>query len=94
MIKKLINWLFITKDGKVVIGQFPNIPIIIWLISLIINYLVSNDKISLVISIVGTLSLVYWALLEITKGLNGFRRLLGLVILLYVISQIVTKLWR
>jgi hypothetical protein len=94
MIKKLIKWLFITKDGKVVIGQFPNIPIIIWLVSLIINYLVNNDKISLVVSLVGTLSLVYWAILEITKGVNGLRRLLGLVILLYVISQIVTKLWQ
>ena len=92
MIKKLFKWLFITKDGKVVIGQLPNLPIILWLVSLIINNFVKDYKINWVISLVGTISLVYWAILEITRGVNGFRRLLGLGVITFIFILSLSKL--
>jgi hypothetical protein len=75
------------NEGKVVIFQWPNIWLVIWVICEFIAILSSSKSIYNVTWWVGTVALAIWALLEIVKGVNYFRRLLGfLVALLIVIS--------
>lgn len=75
---------FKDKDGKVVIGQTPNAPILVWAVLLVANLFIHNSHI-------GTLQNVFlfvWAYLELTDGVNYFRKALGAVIALGIIVGI------
>lgn len=79
--------IFETSDGEIVIAQKPNALIIIWLACWIGAQFVTNQQSSNYISNIGTVALVLWALSELFKGVNTFRKLLGLVVLLGIIIQ-------
>ncbi len=69
------------KDGKLVIGQKPNLPIIAWFAAYMLQaspFLESFDK---ELSVVATVSLYVWALLELLRGVNLFRRILGGIVI-------------
>lgn len=77
--------IFKDKDGKFVITQKPNLPIIVWLVSVVINKFLSGGLVSQVLSSIGTISISVWATLEIISGVNLFRRALGTIVLAFVI---------
>jgi len=81
----LLNQIFRTKDGKIVIWQFPNIPIIIWGLSLLLAKIVTEGPVHNLASAISFGALFTWAWLEIFQGVNYFRRALGLVILTIII---------
>jgi len=84
-LKNIYKKLFLDKNGRFVVAQFPNVPIIIWLTTVILNKFVHAQPANTVLSIIGTVFLTVWALLEIYSGVNLFRKLLGSVVLLYVV---------
>jgi hypothetical protein len=59
--------------------QIPNLPLSIWIASKIIMF-VSKGFIYNVATEASILFISIWAYLEITKGINVFRKLLGLVV--------------
>lgn len=67
------------KDGDVVIWQMPSIPLIAWAVLTIIS-IVTLGKASNVFLWLGDAALVIWSVLEMVKGANYFRRVLGLVV--------------
>lgn len=78
---------FKDKNGRVVIAQMPNLPLIGWFVFMLLDMLwkshYSTDH-----SIFGTLSFGFiftWAWLEISSGVNYFRRTLGLLVLSIVV---------
>ena len=80
MNKKHIDKLLKDKNGYIVILQKPNLLLIIWLITIILNRFILKETQSLV-SIVGFIAISIWAILEIFFGVNLIRRLLGLLVL-------------
>ncbi len=75
-----LRWLFLTKDGKVVIGQFPNAPLIAALAADIVSYATSGP-IHALASRTAQVCFAIWAGLEIGWGVNPFRRILGAIAL-------------
>ena len=65
------------KHGHIVIGQMPNIWLIIWLILEIISLYAASHRVEEVTWWLASAALGIWALLEIFKGANYFRRALG-----------------
>ena len=90
-LKNIYKKLFLDKNGRFVVAQFPNVPIIIWLGTVVLNRFIQAQPASTALSIIGTTSLTIWALLEIYSGVNLFRKLLGSVVLLYIVYSL-TKL--
>jgi hypothetical protein len=82
---KLLRY-FKDKNGKVVVWQTPNIPIIGWFVFLLAAKL-TNGHMQITLSFMSTVFLVAWAYLEITKGASYFRRTLGFVILAFTICS-------
>lgn len=76
--------LFIDKNGRFVVAQFPNVPLIIWLVSILVNLVINNHTANTIISAVGTVSLATWAILELFSGVNLFRKILGTLVLVYI----------
>ncbi len=74
--------------GKVVIWQAPNWFLIGWAVLTFLSlffYASTADALSRV----GSISLIVWAALELTKGVNYFRRALGALVLLVSIMSLV-----
>lgn len=76
------------KKGKIVIWQMPNAFLIGWVVFTFISLLI-NGRTADVFQWLGIISLLIWALLEIFKGVNYFRRFLGLVVMVFVVLSIV-----
>lgn len=80
-------WDKIWRDnkGQVVIWQTPNLPLIGWAVLTAISMFISNNKLANILALVGAFLLAIWALAEIIKGVNYFRRFLGVIVLFYTV---------
>lgn len=87
MLKTIWDKTWRNQEGKVVIWQMPNAWLIGWAIFTFMALLVSG-KTSDVLSWIGEASLVVWCLDEMLRGVNYFRRALGLVVLIYAVVTI------
>ncbi len=85
------NWLFRDRStGRIVVAQWPNVPLWIFIAVTAVRTLAHpHGTASTVISIVGMASLAWWAVDELARGVNPFRRILGAVVLLGVLAGLV-----
>ena len=76
-----------TKQGQIVLFQAPNSPLIGWFIFTILGLIWSANqpKILYLFSLLSFGFIFTWAWLEITGGVNYFRRTLGLIVLIMVV---------
>ena len=78
-----LRWLFVDRaSGRIVVAQWPNLALWIFLASLTAGALVGRGEAGTIVGAVGTASLVVWAVDEILRGTNPWRRLLGAAVLL------------
>jgi hypothetical protein len=68
-------------DDRVVIVQFPNIPLTGWLVFAVLGRLADSSGWKDGASHTSSAFLFAWAYLELAQGVNYFRRLLGLGVL-------------
>jgi len=82
----LFDKTFRDSDGKLVIAQMPNLPIIVWIAASLLGLIFTTDKINTGLDLVAFGSLFTWAWEELFQGVNYFRRALGLFALIGVIA--------
>ena len=80
---------FRDKDGKLTIFQVPNATAAIWLLSTIGARLIKTGNAHTLLVIASTLAAFIWAIMEITSGVNYFRKALGFVVLFFAIYSVV-----
>ena len=76
---------FKDKDGHIVIISWPNIPLAGWILFKIVALIVTKGRIHSGAENLSMALLYTWAYLEITSGVNYFRRLLGLIVLIMLV---------
>lgn len=76
------------KRGDVVIYQRPNIFLIIWIVFTVASLFVPHGVPENTCWIISMVSLTIWAVLEIWSGVNYFRRVLGAIVLLFIILAV------
>jgi len=79
-LRSAIDWLFRDRQtGEIVIAQFPNLPLWIFLAMVVLRRVVPEDSGAFtVFRAVALAALAWWALDEVMRGVNPWRRLLGL----------------
>ena len=86
----LFTWFFADRStGRIVIGQRPNAPLILFAGAWLANAVLHPP--GLAGSALQTLeigSLIVWAGDEVIRGVNPWRRTLGAVTLLYAMSRV------
>ena len=89
--RSVVDWIFRDRQtGRIVIAQRPNIPLFIWLVATAVSWFLHGTA-HTVVSGVGTVALVIWAVAEIARGVNPWRRTLGAVVLVaLLVSMLVT----
>lgn len=82
-----VKWrkFFTNKEGEVVLFQRPNVPIIVWFLSMVLATVSTNPVVRSRFGLLATIAIIIWALMEIIWGASYFRRLLGAVVLIVVI---------
>ncbi|PIZ62978.1 hypothetical protein COY17_01530 [Candidatus Saccharibacteria bacterium CG_4_10_14_0_2_um_filter_52_9] len=70
------------KNGNFVVWQSPNWALWIWITAKVISMFLPHGNIEQFISYVGDGALFVWAVMELGWGVNYFRRLLGLCVIL------------
>ncbi|RAM52135.1 MAG: hypothetical protein C6Y22_07370 [Hapalosiphonaceae cyanobacterium JJU2] len=83
----LFDKTFRDSDGKIVVAQMPNLPIIVWFTASLLKLVFTTGEINTGLDVVANGSLFTWAWLELFQGVNYFRRSLGLIVLIGVIAS-------
>lgn len=76
---------FKDKEGHIKIWQPPNMLLYGWLVFKILSMLIDMSRLKTGFSNLSTAFLFAWAFLELTQGVNYFRRILGLVVLVALV---------
>lgn len=72
-------------SGRVVLFQAPNLPIIVWLVTLVLSKLFVSGSVHDMLRVISFGALFTWAWLELFSGSNYLRRVLGFVVLVVTI---------
>ena len=85
----LVRWLFEDRtSGRIVIAQWPNLPLWIFIAAFVVQLVLHPaGRIGLIIAVVGGLGLIWWAVDELIRGVNPWRRILGALVLALVAYQ-------
>lgn len=81
-----IEKFFKDDDGNVAIWQFPNVPLMGWLLFKIIGMAADNNALKLGCENLSMAFLFTWAYLEITSGDSRFRKLLGIIVIIWLLT--------
>jgi hypothetical protein len=74
------DWLFRSRQtGRITIAQFPNVALWIFLATVVVRRAAPlSDSGRTAVDAVALAALAWWALDEVLRGVNPWRRLLGL----------------
>lgn len=82
----LLDRAFRDREGKIVIAQMPNLPLLVGLAATSLQLILPSSDLKTAIDLVAFGALFTWAWQEIFKGVNYFRRALGLVVLVGILA--------
>ena len=88
---QVVDKLFKTHDGRIVVGQAPNAPAILWSFAAGVERFSPFAPLRAIGRFFGTVIGIYWALLEVSDGVNLFRRIMGGCVLCWLIWRAASK---
>jgi hypothetical protein len=83
----LFDKIFRDSDGKIVLAQMPNLPLIVWITASLLKLVFTTGVVNTGLEALAFGSLFTWAWLELFQGVNYFRRALGLGVLIGVMAS-------
>ena len=83
----LFDKIFRDSDGKIVLAQMPNLPLIVWITASLLKLVFTTGVVNTGLEGLAFGSLFTWAWLELFQGVNYFRRALGLGVLIGVMAS-------
>jgi hypothetical protein len=86
MANTLLDRVFRDSEGTIVLAQFPNPPLIGWILASLLQLVFSTGQIKLGLDAISFGCLFTWAWEELFQGVNYFRRGLGLIVVLMSIA--------
>jgi hypothetical protein len=75
----LFDLFFRDQSGHIVIAQAPNPPIVVGVAAALLQFLWTPGPIQTSLKLIAFGTLFTWAWMELFKGVNYFRRSLGLI---------------
>jgi hypothetical protein len=89
----LLNWLFRNRaTGAITVAQWPNVPLGIFFVAALARRVFDpTGWLGAAVAVVATAALLWWAVDEILRGVNPFRRLLGAAVLVSTLAGIAMR---
>jgi hypothetical protein len=87
--KAFLDWCFRSRvTGRITIAQFPNTALWLFLAASLAAWELQPGSILTVARVIAFGSGVYWAVDELLRGVNPWRRALGLTVLLFLLVDV------
>lgn len=83
----LLDKIFRDREGKVLLAQMPNLPLIVWIVASLLRLIYTTGKVNIGLEAIAFGSLFTWAWEELFQGVNYFRRALGVLVLVGLIAS-------
>jgi hypothetical protein len=86
---RVLNWLFRNRrTGRITIAQVPNVPLVLWIGLTVAERLWDpRGGWATSVEVAAFAALAVWAVDEMVRGVNPWRRLLGAVVLALSIAS-------
>ena len=90
----VFDWLFRSRrTGRITVGQFPNVALWIFLVMVGLRRVVTNGTDPrTAIDWIAVVALAWWAIDEVLRGVNPWRRFLGLAGCGFVVAGLISLL--
>ena len=87
----MIDWLFRDRNtGRITIAQFPNAALWLFLVATVLQLLLDpTGRLRTGLRLLAAAGLIWWAVDELLRGVNPWRRLLGGLVLAAQIAKYV-----
>jgi hypothetical protein len=89
---QVVDWLFRDRrTGRIVVAQWPNPPLWVWIGATVLRRLLDPDPgttARTTLDLVAGVALAVWAVDEIVRGVNPWRRALGAVVLAAMVAAL------
>ena len=85
-----VNWMFRSrKTGRIALAQLPNWQLVVWLLASAVMRLGNpQGRAHDVLAVIASAALALWAGDEVLRGVNPFRRILGLAVLAWLVYSL------
>ncbi len=92
--KSGFDWFFRDRrTGTITIAQFPNAALWIFIAVVVVRRVANPDgAIGIALDVIGTVAIGWWAVDEIVRGVNPWRRVLGAAVLSVVLVGLASAL--
>jgi hypothetical protein len=81
------------RTGRITVAQQPNIPLAAFIVLSATLYVFRpSGRTEAVVRVLAAVALVLWSSDELVRGVNPFRRILGLVVLVVTSSSLFLKI--
>jgi hypothetical protein len=89
--KGLLDWMFRSrKTGRITLAQLPNWQLAVWLMASTVMWLGHPQGWARdVLVVLASAALALWAGDEVLRGVNPFRRILGIAVLAWLVLSLV-----
>ena len=85
---RAVDWWFRNREtGRITVAQWPNLSFAIFLGAWVVRKILDpTGTLDTVLAVVAGAALVWWAVDEVVRGVNPFRRVLGGAVLGWAIA--------
>jgi hypothetical protein len=85
--------MFLSRDsGRVTVAQWPNIPLWAFIVFSVVSKIVHpSGGTATFLRVLAVAALVVWAVDELVRGVNPFRRILGAAVLLATVANLTLR---
>jgi hypothetical protein len=91
IIRRAFRWMFVSRrTGRITIAQWPNIPLWVFIVMAAVTRLSHPSGWAATLArTVAVVALLVWAVDEVLRGVNPFRRALGLGVVAVTLVSLV-----
>ena len=87
-LRRAFDWFFRDRAGRIVIGQWPNLPLWLFGAAAIVAAVAAGTPAGLYADLASRVFLFWWAGDEVLRGVNPWRRCLGAAVLLLLLVRL------
>ena len=93
-LRAVFDWFFRDRrTGRILVAHVPNLAILLWMATVLARqFTVQGTTADTLLEWAGSVSLGWWAVDEVVRGVNPWRRVLGLVGCTVVVVGVISRL--
>jgi hypothetical protein len=90
---RALRWTFVSRrNGRLTVAQWPNVPLAIFLLAAVASRIFHpSGGPATFVRVLGVVALIVWALDEVARGVNPFRRMLGGAVLVTTVALLIVR---